>query len=253
MSRKPNLATHFYLEPEQLNNDHCLFSREESDHILRTFRLGIGDLVRATDGAGNLYDVHLTECNGKIVGGSIVKASRLINELDIELTVGFGLALQAKTDQIIDQCTQLGVIGFIPLITEGSQLQLREERAQTRLERWRRVAISTMKQSLRTQLPWVNQPQDIDSLAKSIEKYDLAYYGSLLGGKLKYPESLAKARKLLLVTGPEQGFSESEEENLTKAGAIPISLGERRLRAELAPVVLTTLVLARSGRDPGMG
>lgn len=253
MSRKPNLATHFYLEPDQIQDNHCTFSREESDHLLKTFRLAIGDVILATDGAGNLYDVHLTRQERGAVGGEIVKVSRLVNELDIQITVAFGLSLQAKTDQIIDQCTQLGVAGFVPLITEQSQLKLDEERAQTRLGRWRKVAISAMKQSLRTQLPWVNQPQDLGSLIKTLSQYDAVLLASLHGGKLERTLALTKTRRMLLLTGSEQGFSAAEEDALIQAGAVPISLGERRLRAELAPVVLTSLVLARLGCDPVMG
>ena len=70
--------------------------------------------------------------------------------------------------------------------------------------------------------------------------------GSLQGKRLENDEQLAAAKSILLITGPEQGFTLEEETTLTDSGAKPVLIGERRLRAELAPIVLATLVLARA-------
>ena len=246
MSRKPNLATHFFVEPHQITGNNCSFSREESDHILKTFRLYIGDLIKATDGTGNLFDVKLSAYNNKTVTGEIVKTTRFANELNTEITIAFGLALQAKTDQIIEQCTQLGVRGFVPLTTKFSQVKLTDEKSDVKLSRWRKVAISAMKQSLRSLLPEISAPLEVDSLATTLKTYDLVLLGSLKGKSLD-PLQLKNSSKILLITGPEQGFSRIEEDSLISAGAVSISLGDRRLRAELAPVVMTTMVLTHLG------
>ncbi len=247
MLSKRSHVTHFFVEPDQIENNRCMFTREESDHIFRTLRLAPGDLIRVTDGIGNLYDVMLGLSAGRVGAcAEIVKVSRWGNEIAVEITVAFGLTLQGKADDIIEQCTQLGARAFVPLLTAKTLARLDEDKARTRIERWRRVAISAVKQSQRSYLPTISPPCELRQLATSYGDYGLVLIGSLQGKRLEYDEQLAAAKSILLITGPEQGFTLEEEATLTDAGAKPVLLGERRLRAELAPIVLTTLVLTRA-------
>jgi 16S rRNA (uracil1498-N3)-methyltransferase len=246
VSSKRSHVTHFFVEPDQIENNRCAFTREESDHIFRTLRLAPGDLIKVTDGIGNLYDVMLGVSAGRTGSSAeIIKVSRWSNEIAVEVTIAFGLTMQGKADDIIEQCTQLGVRAFVPLLTDRSLARLDEEKARTRIERWRKVAISAVKQSQRSYLPTISTPCDVRKLATLCSEYDLALIGSLQGKRLEYDEQLAAAKSILLITGPEQGFTLEEETALTDAGAKPVLLGERRLRAELAPIVLTTVVLTR--------
>jgi 16S rRNA (uracil1498-N3)-methyltransferase len=247
VSSKRSHVTHFFVEPDQIENNRCTFTREESDHIFRTLRLAPGDLIKVTDGIGNLYDVMLGPSAGRVgTSSEIVKVWRWGNEIGVQITVAFGLTLQGKADDIIEQCTQLGVRAFVPLLTAKTLARLDEDKARTRIERWRKVAISAIKQSLRSYLPTISPPCDIRQLAASYGDYDLVLIGSLQGKRLENDEQLAAAKSILLITGPEQGFTLEEETILTDAGAKPVLVGERRLRAELAPIVLTTLVLTRA-------
>lgn len=246
MSPKRSHVTHFFVEPDQIENNRCAFTREESEHIFRTLRLAPGDLIKVTDGIGNLYDVMLGVPGRVGTSAEIVKVSRWGNEIAFEITVAFGLTLQGKADDIIEQCTQLGVRAFVPLLTAKSLARLDEDKARTRIERWRKVAISAIKQSQRSYLPTISSPCDIRRLATSLGDYDLVLIGSLQGKRLECDERLAAAKSILLITGPEQGFALEEETTLIDAGAKPVLVGERRLRAELAPIVLTTLVLTRA-------
>lgn len=243
MSSKHSAATHFYFEPRQLDGDTCLFSREESDHILKSYRLYIGDRIAATDGCGRLYQMKLTAFENRLVRAQVISSAERINELPVAITIAFGLPQQTKADQIIDQCTQLGAAAFAPLLAKNSPGKLTGEKAQARLERWRKVAISSMKQSLRTVLPEINAPRDLADLAGTIGSYDAALVGSLKGRPLGSEMLPSAAKKILLLTGPEEGFSRIEEDTLIRAGAMPVLLGERRLRAELAPVALLSAIV----------
>jgi 16S rRNA (uracil1498-N3)-methyltransferase len=246
VSSKRSHVTHFFVEPDQIENNRCTFTREESDHIFRTLRLAPGDLIKVTDGIGNLYDVMLGVRGRGATSSEIVKVSRWSNEIAVDLTVAFGLTLQGKADDIVEQCTQLGVRAFVPLLTAKTLARLDEDKVRTRVERWRKVAISAVKQSLRSFLPTIAPPCDVRRLATSFGDYDLVLIGSLQGKRIENGEPLAAAKSILLITGPEQGFTLEEETILIDAGAKPILVGERRLRAELAPIVLTTLVLTRA-------
>jgi 16S rRNA (uracil1498-N3)-methyltransferase len=253
VSQKLSQATHFYVEPKNVDANLVAFTREESDHILKTFRLYIGDLIKATDGLGNLYDVKLSGYYNRVVSGDVIKISRLINELQVSITIAFGQPLQSKADQIIDHCTQLGANRFIPIVTKNSPLKLTDEKSGKRGDRWKKVAISSIKQSLRSVLPEIDSPMSVDELIRKFSEYELVLLGAFKGTRLEKSEAISNAKSVMLITGPEAGFGRIEEETLIRAGATPISLGERRLRAELAPIVMATLFLSHSGCDPHFG
>jgi 16S rRNA (uracil1498-N3)-methyltransferase len=244
VSSKLSQSTHFYFEPDQLDGDTCSFGREESDHILKSFRLYIGDLLLATDGKSNLYNMQIVAYEDKHVRARVVKVSRHINELPFELAVGFGMPQPAKADQIVDQCTQLGATAFLPIISKNSPSKLTREKSRERVQRWHKVAVSSMKQSLRCVLPEVYEPADIEATTSRFSTYDAIILGSLKGVVFR-PEFVNSAKKILVLSGPEEGFSRIEEDSLIRAGARPVLLGDRRLRAELAPVVLAALAGTR--------
>ena len=244
----PAPTTHFYLLPEHISGDSCRFSREESRHLVNSFRLKSGDLVFAADGCGNLYQIRLTETSSQEVTAEIVERREGVNELPVEIAVGFGLMTMGKIDQVIDQCTQLGVRRLISVAAARSVTRLKQERVDARLQRWRKVAIAAMKQSLRCRIPEIITPITTTDMHVHLKQYDITIIASMHGGDFPQKSALNHAGSILLLTGPEGGFSASEEESLLAAGARPVSLGPRRLRAELAPVVITAMLLNRTQR-----
>lgn len=238
-------VTHFYLDPGAVTGNHCCFSTTESHHIVKVCRLQPGDLIDAADGAGTLYRVEINEVSGRTVTGKVVDANKNVNELNIGITVAFGLLTMNKTEDVIDQLTQLGVTNIQPLVCDKGVSRPKRDKIDAKIERWSRVALSAMKQSLRCRVPEIAAPCKVDELAERVGQQVLAVFGALAGKPISSIARLQSSASLLLITGPEEGFTDREENLLTEAGALPASLGRRRLRAELAPIVLTAGCLNR--------
>lgn len=239
-------VTHFYLPPHRLVEGRCRFSREESHHIVSVCRYARGDVISGTDGIGHLYSVEILEIDDNRVMGHVIDERTNVNELPIEIAVAFGMMPMRKTEEVVDQLTQLGVRRIIPLLSEKSLVRLDKHRLAVKADRWQRVAIAAMKQSLRCVLPEISTPLKLSELMAQFEKYDLALVASLRADASLSEEKLQEKKGILLLTGPEEGFSTAEENSLTSAGAAPVSLGARRFRAELAPIVFTSIVLAHT-------
>jgi 16S rRNA (uracil1498-N3)-methyltransferase len=169
-----------------------------------------------------------------------------VNELDFEITVAFGLLTMHKTEDVIDQLTQLGVSRIQPLVCDKSVSRPTQDKIGAKVERWSRLALAAMKQSLRCRLPEITAPCGVGELIDQIAPYDLSLVGSLTGKPIPEINRPGSTGSLLLITGPEEGFTEREEKLLTAAGTELVSLGSRRLRAELAPVALTAAWLSRA-------
>jgi 16S rRNA (uracil1498-N3)-methyltransferase len=103
-----------------------------------------------------------------------------------------------------------------------------------------------MKQSLRSKLPEIQNPVSFQELLTKVKDYHLALIACQTKGSKFLKEILeAKKRlkKVLLLIGPESGFTQEELDLSIKSGIIPVSLGPRRLRSETAGIVFSSLVL----------
>ena len=74
-----------------------------------------------------------------------------------------------------------------------------------------------------------------DELPGLIAQADAAVFGHPRA--VIHPESLA-GKKIILIIGPEGGFSDYEVDQLTINGATPVTLGQRVLRTEFATAAL---------------
>jgi 16S rRNA (uracil1498-N3)-methyltransferase len=110
-----------------------------------------------------------------------------------------------------------------------------------------------MKQSLRSVLPEIHDITPFDQLLPQIGNFDLCLIASLDkdAKHVKECEQLkGKSQKVLLIVGPEAGFTDEELTQAKALGAIPVSLGSRRLRTETAGIVFLCMGLGRL-TDPG--
>ncbi len=241
------MITYFYVEPINVDKNFLKIEGEEAKHICQVLRKKEGEVIEAVDGQGIKYQVLITNTGRDWVQGKILTQIRKENEPLTHLTLAQGLIKGVRMDFLVEKITEIGVSSIIPLITEKSVVKLEKDKREiARLNRWKRIAISGMKQSLRSKLPEIQKPILVQDLLAKIKEYDLA----LIACQTKRSKSLkqvfeAKKRlkKILLLIGPESGFSQGELDLALKSGVIPVSLGPRRLRSETAGIVFSSLVL----------
>ena len=129
------------------------FSREESGHCLRVLRMRLGDAVRFTDGAGNMYEGIITEDdphNMKVkVTGVTKDAGKKIYRLHMAISP---LKNDDRLEWFIEKAVELGIDEITPLICS------RTEKKRIRKERLEGLILSAMKQSVKAFLPRLNEP-----------------------------------------------------------------------------------------------
>jgi len=256
------MITNFYVNPENVEKDSLKIVGEEAKHILTVLRYQKGETIEVVDGSGIKYKVLIQDWGKDYVEGKILLKTRRENEPITHLTLAQAICKGVRMNFLIEKATEIGVSAIIPILTEKSLVKINEipeEDGSTYLtakgkkERWRRLAIAGMKQSLRSILPDIQNPAKFDDLLPKIKTFDLSLIASLEKGakslrefgelktRLRNPKD--SLRKVLIMVGPEAGFTEEELFKAKASGAIPITLGSRRLRAETAGIVLSSLVL----------
>jgi len=242
------MTTNFYVHPEDVRADRAQFRTEEARHIVSVLRKTSGDMITAVDGQGNEYTILLDRIGATGAEGRIVRRRRRCREPIAEVTLAQGLPKGHQLGQIIKKSTELGVSAIWPLMTEHTVIS--PDRSSAKLGRWQRIAIGAMKQSLRTRLPEVRSPMGFDEALGQVSGFDLALMAALSEDALPVGRVLGETdsrRRILILVGPEGGFSGDEIDRARSSGVRLITLGPRRLRAETAAVVFLGLVMFRLG------
>src|SRR5690606_33967829 len=111
----------------------------------------------------------------------------------------------------------------------------------SRVDRWRRVAVSAAKQCGRSVVPEVLEAAPLDEAIPALPRPLIV---------LAEPSSAASPAPLppapaaaTVVVGPEGGWTPAEIEALAAAGATFFQVGGRTLRADAAPLVALAVLL----------
>jgi 16S rRNA (uracil1498-N3)-methyltransferase len=203
-----------------------------------------GDVIRVVDGMGTAYDVALKDITKKTANGTILNTYPNHNEPSLSLTVAVGILKNpSKFDFLVEKVTELGVKEIIPLHTE------RTIPSHTKGERWQKLALAAMKQSGRSYLPIVRDTKSLDEFLNEGNSFDLkmiAHEKEEGNTPIRLASSSLTASSMVILIGPEGGFSDEEVNRCIDAGYQRLYLGERRLRTETAAIVAVSMFIVPS-------
>lgn len=213
---------------------------DEAHHVARVLRLAAGDAVVIFNGRGGAWDATILESGKRGVAATITAARPAEAPALARVTLAIGLLKGDAMDAVVRDATALGVAEIIPMATEHVAVPKRA-RGDEAIERWQRVAVASAKQCGRTTLPAIAGVTPLaDVLARDIDTKILCVEPAVGGTGL----SAIASDAILIVVGPEGGWSAGEIAAASAAGCHLITLGSLTLRAELAPVVAVTRVWA---------
>ncbi len=237
--RAPRLFSEIKLSP----GEHVL-GAEAAGYLTRSLRLGPGDPLRVFDGSGGEYDARLLSSTRHELRIDVGEFHANENESPLQVTLVQGLASMEKMDLIVQKATELGVARLTPVSMARSQGKSLSRRAEKRLARWEKIAISAACQCGRNRLPVIDPPTSLEAWLASPPAASgvLALDPSATRG---WPPKLAP--HISLVVGPEGGLDEAELAALKAAGAHAIQLGPRILRTETAGLAALAACQARYG------
>lgn len=210
-----------------------ILPESDSQHCVRVLRMKEGDTLEVIDGKGHRYTCRLIEAHAKRAHVEIIEKQDVPLSWQNNITIAVAPTKHLdRMEWMVEKLTEIGVNRIIPLLCRYS------ERKELKIERLEKIAISAMKQSLKTVLPIIDVMTPIkDVITKQM--YDqrfIAYCDTSIPRKLLSAEYKANKDTLILI-GPEGDFS-TEEINMTlNSGYEPISLGDNRLRTETAAIV----------------
>lgn len=251
----------YFIDPKQFGDREVAIVGDDAHHIVRVLRSEIGDECIVSDGQEREALVRLTSLGKDRVTADIVELRPMTAEPAVEVWVAQSLPKGDKMELVIQKGTEIGASRFLPFVSDRTIVQLEPKKEGKKVERWQKIAKEAAEQAHRNRVPVVESPLSWKELLKRVEATDASWicYEKESGQELRsvIKQALHTAPKsggphrLLLVIGPEGGFTEQEVAAAEAAGCKSISLGRRILRTETAAMVGLTCILYEAGEMGG--
>ena len=220
-------------------NKNLELSKDDYHHIKNVMRMKKGSIIEI------VYDETIYEC----IIDSISPVSYTVRKKyeqksdDIKIISVFALIKEQRLDYLFQKGTEAGIDTFIPVSFNRSIIKIDDSKKQNKIDRWNKICKEASEQSFRIKIPEIYNVKSLKDIIKV--EADLKLLLSV-NEKTKNIKKVLHNKNncatILIVTGPEGGFDEREEQFLMDSGFISVSLGNNVLRAETAPVVAASMI-----------
>jgi 16S rRNA (uracil1498-N3)-methyltransferase len=237
---------HFFIDPSLATHSLAAIKGSEAHHIKNVLRLIPGDSITLFDGTGFEYEAVIKEMTGESVDVEIRKKSRSSFGTGPRLIVAQAFLKEKKMDDLVRKLCELGVAKWIPFFSQRSIARPDASRLAGRTLRWHRIATQALKQCKRTDLPEIGNALSFEQVLEYSKRCNLkiVFWENESAGLDRSIGSndMPPAKKILLMLGPEGGFTEKEIEMAKSSGFLAAGLGPRILRAETATLAACAIV-----------
>jgi 16S rRNA (uracil1498-N3)-methyltransferase len=246
----------FYLSPEETRGTECVLPEREARHAAQVLRLRAGDKAIVLNGAGDELDCEVVEVT-KVNVRLVVRGRKTWDALPHEITLFQAVPKGHLFESIVQKATELGIRRVVPLLTSRVATRLEPDDRGRKREKWRQVAIESIKQCGSPWLPEIELPRELADTLGDLPSFHLSLLASLRPNSRNPKMVFHSVEKFpgaplqcAIWVGPEGDFSSEECHAIERSGAVPITLGNLVLRCETAAVYCMSVVnyefLARS-------
>ncbi len=235
---------HFLINSNQIINNHVFIDDKELyKHIVKAMRAKIGEDILFLDENEIQYETEISEISPSYFKSKILRSYKSERKLPLKLYVAQSVLNSDAQISSIQKSTELGVKGIIPLSTDNCTVK--ETVIKSKIEKWRKIALESVKQCERADIPQIFQMSYIKNIVSEYdrvivfaEKYaDKNFFEFIRNNPVKQSGSI------LVIIGPEGGFSEKEFEFFKSKNIPLITLGNLIYRADTAVTAALTTVI----------
>ncbi len=231
----------YFIRRDQVAGGKIEIADQLAHHLKNVLRFKVGDTLLLVDEQPKRYFAKIIRSVSSSLLLSIMEEEELPQtRLEPVIHLGIGLLKGDKMDWTVQKATELGVNRITPLITARTIVRPDTARLTRQHARWVAIATEAAQQSARWSIPQVDPPLDFHTfLSETPAGFKFILHTET--GPLQNPLSTDDSCGTILI-GPEGGWEESEAEDATQKGYLPLSLGERILRAETAALAALTII-----------
>jgi len=234
----------FYISENAINDDNAIISGIDAHHIKNVLRLGKDHVIQLILPNGHSYAAKINSLSNEIISTDIIEPLEINQPKSLHITVAQSMLKDKKNDTLIRQTTELGVDRWISFISERSIARPSKDRMKKKINRWQQIARSAAQQCQRQRITEIcEELLDISDVFSLIhEKDTIGYFFWEKSTKKLEEKKQVNCKSVILIFGPEGGFTDKEAETAENSGYYISSLGPRILRAETATISGLSLI-----------
>jgi 16S rRNA (uracil1498-N3)-methyltransferase len=228
---------------ERIHDNTAELRGEDARHLARVLRAKPGQQYEVADGDG-VYLAEIAAVEKDRVIFHVIEALET-PRAPVCLTLCPALIKFDRFEWLVEKATELGVAAIVPVEAARSEKGFLEA-SRKRTARWRRIAHESSQQARRLSPLEIGPPT---SLGVTLEvSMGVRYFldekpgAPPLLAALPSPAHRHSADRVLLLSGPEGGWTDAERAAAVAAGWRPVSLGPLILRAETAAIAAAGIV-----------
>lgn len=204
-------------------------------HMVRVLRLAVNDQLLLFNGLDGFdYQARISSIGRNEVIADIYGVCGEPEPLpDLRIHLLQGISRGERMDLAMQKATELGVFSITPLFTEHCVSRLSGDRLKKKQSHWQGVVASACEQSGRRRLP------TLFSATRFQEWQNTSGTSAVMldhQADIALPDLPCPYGDILILIGPEGGFSEQEKTAAENSGVKRVRLGPRVMRTETAPL-----------------
>lgn len=230
---------HFFVDSRnRVNNIITINDTENYRHIAKSLRARIGESLLLIDESQIQYETKILEIDSSKIVCEIKNSYTSNRDLDFNLYLAQSPLRSDAQLTIMEKATELGVRAVYPTITDNCSLN--KSVLEKKKEKWQKVMYEASKQCERAKVPTCYDPIKLEDLLKN--NFDKVLVLAERSTDISLKQFLSnnptqKGENILIIIGPEGGFSPKEFEFFKSLNLPLISLGDLILKAETAVIV----------------
>jgi 16S rRNA (uracil1498-N3)-methyltransferase len=201
--------------------------------------------VAVFDGRGNEFLARIVSAARRDVRVQLLSRAVPASESTTSLTLAQAVLKGDKMDDVVRDAVMLGVTAIQPIVTRRTEVTVAALLRGARVERWRRIALASAKQSRRAVLPDILTPLPYETwLDEPHPPLRLMFVEPAIdgAGALSALRSEPEPSSAAIAVGPEGGWDVSECVAARARGVRLVSLGGRTLRADAVPIAALSVL-----------
>ena len=247
MRRAANQPTRIHLPGKLAPGAIIDLPQAAAHHLLHVLRVAVGDDVVVFD-SGVEFAAAIARIDKHGVTVKLAAGNAVDRESPLACVLAQAISSGERMDITLQKAVELGIAGVQPLYSERSVVRLDAERAGKRAAHWRQVLIAACEQCGRNIVPELAAPLPVNDWLGALPAAGVGELRVLLsphaGTRLA---ELPRPRRVMLLAGPEGGFTAVEADFAQRRGFIALRLGPRVLRTETAALAALAAMQALWG------
>lgn len=206
---------------------------EECHHIMKVMRHSVGDKLYVTNGNGKIFETEITSTAKNEVKAKILKTFEYKNRLENFTICLPRLRVADRFEFALEKCVELGFTKFV--VFESERTVAKGDKS----DRWKKIGMAAMKQSLQSYLPTFSYVKKFEQL-NELEGTKIILDQNAEHKLNDNVKNLNEKEKYNLIFGPEGGLTDEEIKVISDKATYQLT--PNRLRAETAIITTASLI-----------